>query len=180
MAGQEEPVFSLTPATANEGFLNYALKRDKETYNTAVKKLSEDEFDCIEENLNNFMILLKARADELGWSERIMNIPIMDEDDEDPREASLLTEHANASLEQIRAYKTMHVNDESRERQDMQCLYKCLMPSLSQVGRNKVNTDKHQYILKDANDRNAYSGNLLLKVILMKSTVDNRSGTFAI
>jgi hypothetical protein len=46
MAGQDEPVFSLTPATANEGFLNYALKRDKETYNTAVKKLSEDEFDC--------------------------------------------------------------------------------------------------------------------------------------
>jgi hypothetical protein len=72
------------------------------------------------------------------------------------------------------------VNDKSRERQDMQCLYKCLMSSLSQVGRNKVNTDKHQYILKDVNDRDAYSGNLLLKVILMKSTVDNRSGAFAI
>jgi hypothetical protein len=176
----EEPVFSLTPATANEGFLNYSLKRDKETYNSAVKRLSEDEFDCVEENLNDFMILLKARADELGWSDRIMSIPITGEDDEDPREANLLTEHANASLEQIKAYELTYVNDETRERQDMQCLYKCLMSSLSQVGRNKVNTDKQQYILKDANDRDAYSGNLLLKVILMKSTVDNRSGAFAI
>ena len=176
----EEPTFSLTPATAEGEFLNFALKRDKETYNAAVKKLSDDEFDCVEENLNDFMILLKARADEFGWTDRIMNIPITEEDDPDPKEVNLLTEHASASLEQIRAHEMMYIDEESRERQDMQCLYKCLMSSLSQIGRTKVNTDKHQYILKDQNDRDAYSGNLLLKVILKKSTVDNRSGAFAI
>jgi hypothetical protein len=176
----EEAVFSLTPATAEGNFLNFALKRDKETYNAAVKKLSDDEFDCVEENLNDFMVLLKARADEFGWSERIMSIPISDEEDLDPKEVSLLTEHASASLEQIRQHEMLYIDEESRERQDMQCLYKCLMSSLSQVGRNKVNTDKHQYILKDQLGRDAYSGNLLLKVILKKSTVDNRSGAFAI
>jgi hypothetical protein len=109
-----------------------------------------------------------------------MNIPVSDEDDANPREVNLLTEHANATIEQIRRYEETYVNDESRERQDMQCLYTCLMASLSQAGRNKVHTDKNQYILKDENGKDAYSGNLLLKVILTKSTVDNRSGAFAI
>ena len=180
MADGDDPVFSLTPATANEGFLNFNLKRDKQTFYKAVEKLSEDEFDCVEETLNDFMILLKARADEFGWSDRIMDIPITEDIDPDPREANLLTEHASASMEQIRLYELTYVNDETRERQDMMCLYKCLMASLSQVGRNKVHTDKHQYILKDDNEKDAYSGNLLLKVILMKSTVDNRSGAYAI
>ena len=180
MAEEANAVFSLTPATAEGNFLNFALKRDKETYNAAVKKLSDDEFDCVEENLNDFMVLLKARADEFGWSERIMSIPISDAEDDDPKEVSLLTEHASTSLEQIKKNEMLYIDEESRERQDMQCLYKCLMSSLSQIGRNKVNTDKHQYILKDQEGRDAYSGNLLLKVILKKSTVDNRSGAFAI
>ena len=180
MADDNAPVFSLTPATADEGFLDFNVKRDKQTFYKAVEKLSEDEFDCVEENLNDFMILLKARADEFGWTERIMNIPITEANDPNPREANLLTEHASASMEQIRNYEMTYVNDESRERQDMMCLYKCLIASLSQVGRNKVNTDKNQYILKDDLERDAYSGNLLLKVILNKSVVDNRSGAYAI
>ena len=162
------------------GPLDFSQKRDKETYQSSIMKLSNDKFDCVEENLNDFMILLKARADEFGWSERIMSIPVTDPNDPNPREANLLTEHASASIDQIKEYEEAYMDDESRERQDMHCLYKCLMASLSQVGRNKVNTDKHQYILTDAEGRDVYSGNLLLKVILMKSTVDNRSGAFAI
>ena len=78
-----------------------------------------------------------------------------------------------------------YVTDQTRERQDMDCLYKCIMDSLSQEGRIKVLTEKGKYTLpEDPNDDDNTSithlGNLLLKVVLMKTTVDNRSGAYSI
>ena len=173
--------FALTPAAHEDGnFLDFAQKAHKEIYNSSCKKLSDDEFDCVEADLNDFMNMLSMRADEFGWRERIMQVPITEPGDPNPREADLLVDHANATIEQVRAHEPTYIDDESRARQDMFCLYKCLMSSLSLVGRAKVHTDKEKYIVQDALGQDQYSGNLLLKVILEKSVVDNRSGAFAI
>jgi hypothetical protein len=148
-------------------------------YDKACAKLVNDEFDCAEDQLLDFMTALKQRADEFGWSKRIMMIP---KDPQDPTSTklSLLEEHGNIPMEAITKWEKGYVDQQTRQRQDMQCLYKALMATLSRVGRTKVSTEKEKYILKDANGADAYSGNLLLKVILTKSTVDNRSGAFSI
>jgi hypothetical protein len=58
------------------------------------------------------------------------------------------------------------------------------MDSLSQEGRLKVLPEKEKYTLHvDPDDQDsdlAMSGNLLLKVVIMKSSVDNRSGAYSI
>jgi hypothetical protein len=64
-----------------------------------------------------------------------MMIPITDDDALNPKEASMLTEHASASIERIRAREEMLVNDRTRAGQDMNMLFECLMASLSKEGR---------------------------------------------
>ena len=91
----------------------------------------------------------------------------------------MLTNHALVSIDLIRNYELSYVDSQTRERQDMHCLYTCMMDSLSQEGRAKVLTEKDKYTIPldptDPDFNPALSGNLLLKVVLMKSIIDNRS-----
>ena len=113
-----------------------------------------------------------------------MKIPTTLPEDEDTVYINLLTHHAQISIEMIREYELLYVNSENRERQDMHCIYTCVMDSLSQEGRLKVLTEKEKYTIPsdpaDEDSEPAYSGNLLLKVVLTKSSVDNRSGAYSI
>jgi hypothetical protein len=97
-----------------------------------------------------------------------------------PQTVSMLTDHAKVSIEWIRIHEENLVNNRTRAGQDMNMLYQCLWNTLSVEGRTKINTDQSQYLVSDANDKSQYSGNLLLKVILQKSHVDNRSGAYSI
>ena len=72
------------------------------------------------------------------------------------------------------------MNAKNRDRQNQVCLYKAIMATLSRVGRNKIATERAKYVLKNTALKDVYSGNLLLKVVLMKTSVDNRSGAFSI
>ena len=77
-----------------------------------------------------------------------------------------------------------YVNTQTRERQDMHCLYTCVMNSLSQEGRAKILTEKSKFAIpSDPTDKDsdpALSGNLLLEAVSMKIIVDNRSVAFAV
>ena len=54
------------------------------------------------------------------------------------------------------------------------------MNSLSCEGRNRIQNERDKYVLKDQSGALHMSGNLLLKVIMTKSSVDNKSGAYAI
>ena len=171
--------FNVSPAAANTGLLDYKDKEAIKLYDKASAKLVSDEFDCVEEQLHDFLAMLKIRAIQFGWDKTMMMIP------EDPevatsRKTSLLDAHGSISLETIKNYEMSYVAEKSRKRQDMDCLYQCLMASLSREGRNRVLTERSKYMLKDATGGIHLSGNLLLKVIITKSAVDNQSGAYAI
>ena len=177
--------FALIPAQNFDQLLDFDDKAHVKVYEKAVPKLPINPFDCVHTQLIDFMSALEKKASNYGWKERIMMIPQTLPEDADTIYINLLTNHAQVSIGTIREYELSYVTDQTGERQDMDCLYKCIMDSLSQEGRIKVLTEKDKYTLpEDPNDDDntsiTHSGNLLLKVVLMKTTVDNRSGSYSI
>jgi hypothetical protein len=170
--------FSINPASTHDGVIDFTTKGGRSHYDKATRELHSP-FDCVEDQLLDFMSSLKDRAIEFGWNKTIMRIPINGEDEE-PEEKSLLDHHGSITLEMVRNFEDIYKDTQGRERKDMHCLYKCLMETLSREGRAKVQTEKGKYVLKDEGDEEVYSGNPLLKVILMKTTVDNKSGAYAV
>ena len=176
--------FALTPAQNVSEVLDFDDKAHRGIYEKAIEKLKVDPFDCEQTQLVDFMSSLAKKAHDFGWVDRVMKIPTTLPEDEDTTYLNILTNHAQISFESIKTYEESYVGSQTRERQDMHCLYTCIMHSLSQEGRLKVLPEKEKYTLlsdpEDLNSEPALSGNLLLKVVLMKSTVDNRSGAYSI
>jgi hypothetical protein len=170
--------FSLTPAAAKTGILSFTDKEEVKIYERSSAKLSSDEFDCLEDQLMDFMTALKQRANEYGWN-GMMTIA-QDPNDATSRKLSILEEHGNLSMEAVKAHEDSYKDAKNRDRQNQVCLYKAIMATLSRVGRNKVATEREKYIFKNSSHEDVYSGNLLLKVVLTKTSVDNRSGAFSI
>ena len=167
--------FSVNPASANTGVLDYKKKAACTLYEKASAKLTSDEFDCTADHLHDLMATLKIRAAEFGWEKRIMGIPVTNPDGT-TEVVSLLESPGRITMEAIVVHECSYLNSTSRKRQDMDCLFKCLMASLSREGRNRILMDRKKYTLEDKTGQVVFSGNLFLKAILAKSTVDNRSG----
>ena len=176
--------FCLTPAQNVADVLDFDEKSHRAIYERAVAPLQIDPFDCVHTQLMDFMTALSKKAHDFGWTDRILKIPLTLPEQADTVYVNLLTNHAEVSIDTIREYEMTYVAEQIRERQDMHCLYTCVMNSLSQEGRMKVLTEKEKYTIPsdptDDESDPALSGNLLLKVVLMKSSVDNRSGAFSI
>jgi hypothetical protein len=85
----------------------------------------------------DFISSLKDRAVQYGWNKTIMKIPANGEDEE-PVEKSIMDNHGPITLEMVKTFEESYKDTEGRERQDMYCLYKCLMATLSREGRAKV------------------------------------------
>ena len=174
-----QTTFNVSPAAANSGLLDYKDKEAVKIYDKASAKLVSDEFNCVEDQLHDFLAMLKVRAIQFGWDKAMMMVPC-DPKDLTSRKISLLDEHGSLTFETIKAYESSYLKAKSRVRQDMDCLYQCLMASLSREGRNRVLTERQKYMLMDDEGGVHLSGNLLLKVIITKSSVDNHSGAYAI
>ena len=177
--------FALTPAQHVDVVLNFNNKVHRTIYNGAIAPLPIDPFDCVQSQLMDFMAAITKKARDYGWSERIMLIPKTLPEGQDTEYLSMLTQHAQIPIDLIREYELSYVQNQTRERQDSFCLYTCVMDSLSQEGRAKVLNEESKYKLPlDPADPDSplteESGNLLLKVILIKSSVDNRSGAYSI
>ena len=176
--------FALTPGQNVDAVLDFGDKSHRAIYEKSIAPLPIDSFDCVNTQLVDFMSALSKKAHDFGWTDRILKIPLTLPEAADTEYINMLTNHAQVTIETIREYELSYVATQTRERQDMHCLYSCLMDSLSQEGRSKVLTEKEKYTIPsdpaDEDSEPALSGNLLLKVILMKSTVDNRSGAYSI
>ena len=139
--------FSLTPAQNIDAVLDFTEKSHRALYDKAVAPLSIDPFDCVNTQLVDFMSALSKKAHDFGWADRILKIPLTLPEDATTEYMDLLTSHAQIPIELIRNYEDSYVNSQTRERQDMHCLYTCVMDSLSQEGRSKVLTEKEKYTI---------------------------------
>ena len=77
----------------------------------------------------------------------------------------------------VRTHELTYIFTQTREAQDTHMLAKCLLASLSQEGRQKVSTEETKYVLKSPAGISYYSGNLLLKVIILRTTVEGAAAS---
>lgn len=169
-------VFSLTPATAHGGILDYATAAGRKLYAHATAKLEEDQFDCVAEDLYSFLKALKDRAREYGWDEPGIGILSIPDDPANPQEfKSLIDSHGELDLQTVRAFEESYIQGQSRSAQDTAQLYRCLMASISKEGKKKILVWEDQYTIDGFG-----SGNLLLKVIVRESHLDTNATSASI
>ena len=71
-------------------------------------KLSEDQFDCVPEELTQFLDDLEDRASQFGWSndDSILEVPI-DPDNPMADTDNLVQNYGTVSLERVRAFEEL-------------------------------------------------------------------------
>jgi hypothetical protein len=166
--------FSLTPARAIRGVINYSLSSGIKLYNKATSPLNNDNpFDCTSDKLFPFLKMLADRAKEFGWYDQITGILSIEAEDSTPAEPkyeNLLEQYGQITLERIREHERAYINTHTRRAQDTLQLYMCLMNSLSTEGKSKILIWEKQYQIGDKG-----SGTLLLKVIIRESHIDSNA-----
>ena len=168
--------FSLTPATAHGGILDYATAVGRKLYSNATAKLEEDQFDCVADDLYSFLKALKDRAREYGWDEPGVGILSIPDDPVNPQEfKSLIDSHGEIDLQTIQDFERSYLQGQSRSAQDAAQLYRCLMASISKEGKKKILVWEDQYTIDGYG-----SGNLLLKVIVRESHLDTNATSASI
>ena len=84
--------------------------------------------------------------------------------------ASILTEYGTITMDQIRAHEETYIATQSRNAQDTNLLYKCIMNSISIECKAKLTIWKQEYKC-----RQLPSGNLLLKVLIRECHLDTHA-----
>ena len=166
-------VFALSPTASIQGVIDYLTSKGRKIRGSATHKLSEDQFDCVSEDLTQFLDDLEDRASQFGWSnyDGILDIPI---DPADPiaDTENLIRNYGTVSLERVRSIEEIYIDRAVRPAQDTNMLYHCIIYSLSKTGKQKLNVWKKQFIIGKYP-----SGNLLLKVLVRESHLDTNVTT---
>ena len=103
--------FALSPAAAIQGVIDYLKSEGRKIYGSATHKLSEDQFDCVPEDLTQLLDDLEDMASQFGWSnyDGILEIlidlanPIADTE-------NLIRNYGIVSLERVRAFEEIYIN----------------------------------------------------------------------
>ena len=168
--------FVLMPVGASPGIIDYNTVMGRKISEAATKRLTEELFDCVPENLFHFLKALKyrARAHKLMRGSGILDIPV-DCTDVISETHNLLDIYGNISIKTIRNFEDSYINEEVRPAQDTPNLYQCMMNSVSDVDKSKVLIWEPKYVVKTK-----ISGNLLLKIIVRESHLDKNVPTGSI
>ena len=169
-------VFARSPGMANRfKLLNFRKAATIKFYTKATKELLPELYDCEPDRMYAFLKALKRRAKEYGWMQpgSLLCIPY---DIRYPTEdfINLITDYGMISEERVREHEETYIDKPVRLAQDNNILFNCLMESLSESAKNKIQIWENDYI---ANDE--YSGLLLLKVIIRESHLDTNATTSA-
>ena len=160
-----EPVFALSPALATRGIIDYSSRAGERIYTSATKELGETKYDGEAQGLMAFLELLEERATNFGWDRTIMLIP-----NEDGTTKNLLTEYGTITMDQIRDHEETYIATPSRNAQDSNLLYECIMNSISLECKAKLTIWKREYRCQQLP-----SGNLLLKVLIRECHLDTNA-----
>jgi len=173
---EEEPnvVFAFSPAQAVQGLLDYTKSEHSKIYKSAIREVCKEPFECEADGLYQFLKDIQDRADEMGWSDGILNITLEVTDDNEPVQEKLIDNYGTISLEQVVESELQYINEQGREAQDTFMLYKCLMASLSNSAKKRISLWSEQYRI---GDNNLCSSVALLKIIVRESHLDTNATT---
>ena len=170
------PAFSLTPATAVGGIIDYNTSAGRKLYSAATAKVEEDLFDCTADDLYGFLRAVKDRAREFGWDQAGVGILSIPDDPVNPTSfKSLIEQHGEITLQEIFEFEETYISEPNISAQDAAQLYRCLMASLSKEGKRKILVWEDQYTINGLG-----SGNLLLKIIVRESHLDTNATSTSI
>ena len=168
--------FTLSPAMAHTGIIDYFTTQGRKMYSAATAKLLEDLYDCNAEDLYTFLKALRERAREYSWDMDGVGIMSIPDDPVNPTTfKSMIDNHGEIDIETIRAFEEVYFQGRSRSTQDAALLYKCLMNSISKEGKKKILVWEDQYQIGRYG-----SGNLLLKIIVRESHLDTNATSASI
>lgn len=170
------PTFFLTPgAVKPDEVLDLSKSDISKMYAKSASKLSEESFDCISEDLLDFLGNLRDRAKAYGWDENILSVPT-DLDKENENRRYFLDHYGEFTIEHLTRWEKRNLAKKERIAQNSVALYQCIKESLSREGRNKVNPNRERYEI-EIDGRTYTSGLILLKVVMMKSHLENGAAT---
>ena len=160
-----EPIFALSPALATRGIIDYSTRAGEKIYSSATKELDALKYDGEAQGLMAFLELLEERATNFGWDTSIMMLP-----DPNGTPTNLLTGYSTITLEQVRRHEESYISTQTRNAQDSNLLYKCIMNSISTECKAKLTIWKKEYRCGQLP-----SGNLLLKVLIRECHLDTNA-----
>ena len=165
IAPPQQPNFALSPALATTGIIDYSSRAGEKIYTSATKELDTVKYDGEAQGLMAFLELLEERATNFGWDTSIMMIPTPHGDP-----INLLAGYGTITLAQIRAHEETYIGTPSRNAQDANLLYECIMNSISSECKAKLTIWKKEYRCGQLP-----SGNLLLKVLIRECHLDTNA-----
>ena len=169
--------FALSPGLHVTGVWNFGNTDIQKLYHKAIKTvMPPDGFDCSAQRLTTFL----KGAEQYGWDQNILMIPFSATRPDGER-LSLITQHGELSLRQVRAGERLHVFSPRRHAQDSNMLYECLMNSLTEQAKDCVHLCSEEYTITSGDGRREFkSGPALLKVIIKESHLDTNATATAI
>ena len=174
MAEDQDVAFAFSPAQAVQGLLDFSKSEHSKIYKSAIREVSKDPFDCEAEGLYQFLKDVQDRADEMGWSDNILNITLEVTDDIEPVQENLIDNYGTISWEQVVESELQYINEQGRDAQNTYMLYKCLMSSLTNNAKKRISLWSEQYRI---GDNDLCSGVALLKIIVRESHLDTNATT---
>ena len=102
--------FALSPAEEIQGVSDYLTREGRKIHGSATHKLSEDQFDCVPEDLTQFLYDLEDRMSRFGWSndDGILEIPKYPANPITDTE-NLIQNHGTVSLERVREFEGLYI-----------------------------------------------------------------------
>jgi hypothetical protein len=161
--------FALSPGLVNPGqLIDYNTTAGAKIYTQSVKPLSDAMYMLDSQGLGNFLLEFDDRLVEFGW-EAIFSIP------EDiavvpPVLRMMTVDYGIITMEQVTAHVNTYINNADRDCQNSFQAFNCLMATLSETAKRRINLKRHQFTIDGIG-----VGPLLLKTIVQTAYVDTRS-----
>lgn len=170
---QQQPVaFALTPGQANPNQpIDYTTTVGNKIWEHATESLPF-KFNAEAKEVNAFREKLMERAEKQGWNmdgSDVLTIP-----DGNGNQYNIINEYGRLSFEEIRNHVSTYAATESRQAQNNNQMYHCIMNSLTKDGQAKILAEQSKYHTGEGNNRRP-SGPLLFKLLMQKAVIDTRA-----
>lgn len=163
----QQSTIPAAPANADDEPVNVAERQGLEICKGAVACLPTV-FDGDAGNLRVFLSELGDQGLLFDWRS-ILDIPV-NPDGQERATSNLLTSYGTISLEKIISHSRTYITGATRNAQNAQWMYHCIMGSISKEVKNRIILQSSSYFV----DRKP-SGPALLKVIIQETSVDTNA-----
>lgn len=161
--------FALLPGLQNLLPIDFQTEAGMKIFNKATTGMVE-KFDLKEGKLRTFLNTVKDRVNIWNW----VTITTVLDSSATPTARNLLTNFGQVTFDDLRTHSLLYAGTATRNAQNEAMMYYYLADSITEDAKLKAMGDEDQYSNVIADVRH-YSGSMLLKIIIGKSSVDTKA-----